>query len=142
MRAVAVFGPGGGFGTMLSDFPQHCFTTDAIEGIGEVDLQSPLVLVGDVGVVVESIGGVDDGLRSPSHSNSELEGREIGGRFRRGFFGHTFGRPTADCFANSNWTMAARFLEGSEEVAPAEIGGDDGGRLASSQKIDGAGHRG
>ena len=139
---VAEICPGSSFGALGADLLQHPLSTDAIEGIFEVDLQDPFVAAVDAVVVQEGIGRVNDGLCSSLDPNSKLKRTEVGGRICRRFLGDAFGRPTAECFANCNGAMPTRLLESSEEVAAREEGSDGGRRFPRSQSVDDARHGG
>ena len=73
---VAAFGPGCSLGAMPPDLREHHLTANPVEGILEIKKKEPLVLHVYVVVVVDGVGGVDDGLRAAESLDSKA-GRQI-----------------------------------------------------------------
>ena len=139
---VAEIRPSGCLWAVSADFLQHLLSTDPIEGVLEINLEDPLVVVGDAVVVEDGIGRVYDGLRATPHANSYLKGGEIGDCVSCGLSGHAFGRPTPNSFSYGNRSMSAGFLDSGKQVATTKKRGDEGGGFAGGKKVDDPCHRG
>ena len=61
---------------MLTELGEHGDPADVVEGVGEVQLQSPTTARGGGGH--QTGNGMDDCFASPSNSNSQLERSEVG----------------------------------------------------------------
>ena len=61
---------------MLTELGEHGIPADVVEGVGEVQLQSPTTARGGGGH--QTGDGMDDCFASPSNSNSQLERSEVG----------------------------------------------------------------
>ena len=109
------------FWAVFPDSREDGRSVDEVEGVGEVDLQSPLVIF-FYGVIFEdSTGCVYDGFRSSSDANAKLKRGESRLCVIGGFTRYAFGSEAPKRFPHGYRAVAARFLERGKQVAAAEI---------------------